>query len=335
MLGSRMIRLRTVILAALAGAAVSWGVPEAAANDRALWVVEYENDIFSGQDRYYTSGVRFSRISEAREIPAWLEAAARGLPGFSEADTLPYGFSVGHNIYTPADITKPEFPPDDRPYAAWLHVTFSTGVQQEHGADRFRVGLGVVGPAALGEPVQKNIHGLVGADKPRGWNTQLRNEPTLLVGYDRFRRVIDRALSQGLGFDLSVLGGVTLGNAHTHLSTGTFFRVGRNMPYDYGPPRITPAVSGSGYFRPNGHQSWYFYAGAEGRLVARDLFIQGNTFGGRDGVDPRRLVGELYAGFVYTRDRFRVAYTQVRRSREFEGQLKGQNYGALSFSLWW
>lgn len=330
-----MIRLIMVVLVALAGAAVSWGIAEAASGDRALWVIEYENDIFSGEDRYYTNGFRLSRIAEDDEIPGWLESLARRLPRFSEADTLPYGVSIAHNIFTPADITNPEFPPDDRPYAAWLHVMFATGVPHEHGADRFRVDVGVVGPAALGEPIQKNIHKLVNADKPRGWNTQLRNEPTLVVGYDRFRRIVDRAEPERFGFDLSVLGGLTLGNAYTHLSAGTFLRIGHNMPDDYGPPRITPAVSGSGYFRPNGGNGWYLFAGTEGRLVGRDLFIEGNTFGGRDGVDARRLVGEVYAGFVYTLDRFRAAYTHVWRSREFEGQLRHTDYGALSFSLWW
>lgn len=308
---------------------------EDTANGRALWIVEYENDIFSGEDRYYTSGVRLSRIAEARQAPSWLEGIARRLPGFAEADALPYGFSLAHNIYTPADITDPAFPPDDRPYAAWLHVKFATGVQHARGADRLRVGIGIVGPAALGKPIQRNIHKLIGADKPRGWSTQLRNEPTLLLGYDRFRRIIDRAEPASYGFDVSALGGFTVGNAHTHLTVGTFLRFGHNLPDDYGPPRITPALSGSGYFRPNGGQSWYLFAGSEGRLVGRDLFIEGNTFGGRDGVDARHVVGELFAGFVYTYDRFRFAYTHVWRNREFEGQLKGQDYGALSMSLWW
>ncbi|MCH8479580.1 MAG: lipid A deacylase LpxR family protein, partial [Wenzhouxiangella sp.] len=127
----------------------------------------------------------------------------------------------------------------------------------------------------------------------------------------------------------------TLGNAHTHASAGSFLRVGHNLPDDFGPPRITPAVSGSGYFRPEPRRHWYLYMGSEGRLVGRDLFIEGNSFGGRKGVDARRMVGELFGGLVYTQGRFRAAYTHVWRSREFEGQLEAQDYGALSVSLWW
>lgn len=304
-------------------------------DDETLWIIEYENDIFAGEDRYYTSGVRLTRIAETRTIPSWLESVARRFPGFEDAEALPYALAIGHNIYTPADIVNPEFPPDDRPYAAWLHVQFSTGTLQPRGADRVRVGIGITGPAALGKQIQKGVHRAINTDIPVGWNTQLKNEPTLLLGYDRFRRIIDWAEPDQFGVDLSAMAGVTLGNAHTHLNTGGFIRLGHNLPNDYGPPRITPAASGSGFFQPNDIRSWYFYFGTEGRLVGRDLFIQGNSIGGRDGVDARLKVGELFGGLVYTQGRFRAAYTHVWRSREFEGQLAAQDYGALSVSLWW
>jgi hypothetical protein len=37
--------------------------------------------------------------------------------------------------------------------------------------------VGVVGPASFAEQTQKRIHEIVNADEPRGWNTQLKNEP--------------------------------------------------------------------------------------------------------------------------------------------------------------
>ncbi len=329
--------MRIAALAGLLLATLIVGTTEFAwaENDKSLWIVEYENDLFAGEDRFYSSGLRLTRLAEAREAPSWLESVARRFPGFDQADVLPYSLSIGHNIYTPTDITNPEFPPDDRPYAAWLHVKFATGTLHPRGADQVRVGLGIVGPAAMGKQVQKWAHRAIGSDQPVGWHTQLRNEPTLQLGYDRFRRIIDRAEPNQYGIDLSLLGGVTLGNAYTHLSGGSFIRVGHNLPDDYGPPRITPAASGAGHFRPGNGRSWYFYFGSEVRLVGRDLFIEGNTVGGRDGVDARRQVGELFGGFIYTYNRLRLAYTHVWRSREFAGQISAQDYGAVSVSLWW
>ncbi len=302
--------------------------------ESSLWVIEYENDIFADEDRYYTSGIRFTRVGQTRTPPSWLESVARRFPGFDQADTLPYSLSIAHNIFTPADIENPQFPPDDRLYAGWLHAMFSTGTLQEAGADRLRVGIGIAGPAAGGKQLQKAIHELVDTRRPVGWSEQLENEPTLLLGYDRLRRLNFGDTPSGRRFDLNAVGGITLGNAYTHLSAGGFARWGINLSDDYGPPRITPAVSGSTFFRP-GARTWYLFVGTEGRLVGRDLFIEGNTFGGRDGVDARRLVGELYGGFVFSQGPFRLTYTHVWRSREFEGQLASQDYGSLSLSLWW
>ncbi|AKS41760.1 lipid A deacylase LpxR family protein [Wenzhouxiangella marina] len=300
----------------------------------ALWVFEYENDLFAGRDRYYTSGLRLSLVGQTRTPPSWLESVARRFPGFEEAETLPYSFSIGHNIFTPADIENPEFPPNDRLYAGWLHLMFATGTLHEGGADRVRVGLGIAGPAAGGKQLQKTIHRLIDTRRPVGWNEQLENEPTLLLGYDRIRRINQLDTLNGHRFDVNAFGGVTVGNAYTHLTGGGFIRIGSNLTTDYGPPRITPAVSGSAFFQPNG-RTWYLFLGTEGRLVGRDLFLEGNTIGGRDGVDIRRFVGEVFGGFVFSQGPFRVTYTHVWRSREFIGQPQGQDYGALSLSMWW
>lgn len=303
--------------------------------ERSIWIVEYENDIFSGADRYYTSGLRLSRVGQMRNPPSWFARLAQRFPGIDEGDTLPYRLSINHNLYTPNDIENPVLPPDDRPYAAWFNVQFATGKLTDRGADRFHVGLGVVGPWAFGEEVQKGIHSLIGSPPPRGWDTQIRNEPTLQLGYSRFRRVLSLASEGGAGFDATWTGGATAGNAHTHLSAGGFLRLGHNLPRDHGPPRITPAVSGASYFLPLAEPAWYLYIGVEGRRVFRDLFLEGNTFGGVNGVSRERLVGETFAGFVYTQGPFRFAYTHVWRSREFLTQIGTTSYGSLSFSVWW
>lgn len=303
--------------------------------NRAIWVVEYENDIFANEDRYYTNGIRLSRVGQVRTPPSWLTSVARRFPGINEADALPYRLSISHNLYTPRDIENPQFPPDDRPYAAWFNVQFATGTASEHGADRVRVGLGVVGPLAFGEEIQKTIHSAIGSPEPVGWDKQIRNEPTLQIGYDRVRRFVTIGEPGGASMDASWLGGAMLGNAHTHVAAGGFLRAGYNLPRGYGPPRITPALSGESYFMPTRASSWYLYVGMEGRRVFRDMFIEGNTFGGVEGVSRNRHVGEVYGGLVYTQGPFRMTYTQVWRTREFVGQNEGQSYGALSFSLWW
>jgi len=302
---------------------------------QAIWIVEYENDIFVDEDRYYTNGIRLSRVGQVRQPPSWLASVAQRFPGIDDADALPYRLSISHNLYTPRDIENPQFPPDDRPYAAWLNVQFATGTASEHGADRVHVGLGVVGPLAYGEEIQKAVHSAMDSPEPIGWDSQIRNEPTLQLGYDRIRRFLNLGEPGAVALDATWLSGAMLGNAHSHVAIASYLRAGHNLPRGYGPPRITPAISGASYFMPGSEPSWYLYLGMEGRRVFRDMFIEGNTFGGVDGVSRERHVGEVFGGLVYTRGPLRLAYTQVWRTREFIGQVEGQSYGALSFSLWW
>jgi Uncharacterized protein conserved in bacteria (DUF2219) len=50
---------------------------------------------------------------------------------------------------------------------------------------------------------------------------------------------------------------------------------------DYGPVRIRPALSGTDYFDAEDldeGRGYYFFAGTQGRVVGRDIFLGGNSF---------------------------------------------------------
>ena len=77
--------------------------------------------------------------------------------------------------------------------------------------------------------------------------------------------------------------------------------------------------------------SWYVFAGAEARAVARNIFLDGNTFSDSHSVDKNPLVSDLNIGLAITYDQFRVGYTLNYRTREFEDQSDPQIFGALNF----
>lgn len=79
----------------------------------------------------------------------------------------------------------------------------------------------------------------------------------------------------------------------------------------------------------------YLFAGVYGRLVAHDVFLDGNTW--RDSARVRRepLVGDLQAGLAGQWDDVSFAYTYVARSSEFEGQKDAQRFGALTITRAW
>jgi hypothetical protein len=235
-------------------------------------------------------------------------------------------------MYTPRDIKVANPPVEDRPYAGWLYATVGLGVDTGRRFDQFALTVGVVGPASLAEQGQKLVHRITGVTAPQGWDTQLGNEPGLVLTYDRsWRGPATHML--GFGMDVEPHIGGALGNVYTYARGGWTLRYGNRLPLDYGPPRIQPSVPASGFFEPTGKFSWYLFAGSEGRAVARNIFLDGNTFAPSRRVDKEPLVGDLQWGLVLTWRSARLSYTHILRTTEFKSQDGADEFGAVSFSV--
>jgi hypothetical protein len=92
-------------------------------------------------------------------------------------------------------------------------------------------------------------------------------------------------------------------------------------------------VPGSGFFAPTDKFTWYLFAGVEGRAVARNIFLDGNTFKDSRSVDKEPLVGDLQWGVTLTWQGARLSYTHVWRTREFTTQDGGDQFGSISLSM--
>jgi hypothetical protein len=62
------------------------------------------------------------------------------------------------------------------------------------------------------------------------------------------------------------------------------------------------------------------------------MFLDGNTFKHSHSVDKKPFVGDLQTGLVVQWKRFRITYTQIFRTKEFDGQDDGDLFGSLSLS---
>ncbi len=293
-----------------------------------------ENDMFHGSDGHYTGGVRGVWVP-APDVPApeWAVRLARLMPWFPEHGTLRHGYAFGQSMFVPSDISLVNPPLDERPYAGWLYGSVGLGRVSGQRLDQFGVTFGMVGPASLAEQSQKFIHELVGSREPRGWDTQLRNEPGIILTYQRSWREYAALTVLGNRLDFTPHAGGALGNVFTYANAGVTLRYGKHLPDDYGPPRIQPGLPGSADFAPVSHFGWYLFAGIEGRAVARNIFLDGNTFRDSRSVDRKPLVGDLQFGFVMDWSDIRFSYTHVLRSREYETQQKNDGFGALSVSM--
>lgn len=296
--------------------------------------VTFENDLFAGQDRNYTNGAQLSYVTGRNHLP-WLgRVARRNLGWLTNADDWYASYAIGQNIYTPQDLSRVPPDPRDRPYAGFTYFSFGVIADRGDRLDTLAVEIGVVGPASQADDAQRIVHKLRGFHEPRGWDFQLKNEPGIRLLYERKYRF-------GTKFDLGLFDlqadaapqfNVALGNVETYASAGVTVRLGRHLQDSYGPPRVRPALAGPGFFGGGGF-NWYVFAGADGRLVARNIFLQGNTFRDSRSVDAFPFVGDFQAGLAVQFRNVQLAYTQVFRTPEFHGQDGFSDFGSLTLSV--
>lgn len=293
-----------------------------------------ENDLFYDIDRHYTNGVRLIWVPDQdTETPGWAVKLARLAPWFPAQGEILHGYALGQSMFTPDDITVADPPLWERPYAGWLYGTIGLGLKTGRQLDQFSLGIGMVGPASLAEQSQKFVHRVINSDKPQGWDTQLENEPGIVATYQRSWRGLAATTLAGYQLDFIPHVGGALGNVFTYANAGMTMRYGRQLPDDYGPPRIQPGLPGSADFSPVADFGWYLFAGIDGRAVARNIFLDGNTFLDSRSVDKETLVGDLQFGIVLDWPVIRLSYTHVFRTSEFTTQESHDNFGAISVSV--
>ena len=314
--------------------------------------VVFENDLFGDSDAQYTNGVKLSWMSPnlkaldgAPDVHRWLAHAIHGLNAFERAvvgdsdRAFNIGFTIGQLMFTPNDTQAVRLVKDDRPYAGWLFGGLSLVSKNDRVADTFDVQFGMVGPASLAEDAQELIHDLRGFDTPCGWQNQLSNEPAFLLYYERRWRLFDGRLYRQLGYDFIAHAGAAGGTVAVYGAGGGELRAGWNLPRDFGTALIRPGgdanapvtVSGAG-----GHGRGfgaYGFAAFGGRVVGRNIFLDGNTFEDSHSVDKKHAVGDLILGASVVLDGVKLSYAQVFRTREFDGQERRHNFGSVSLSV--
>lgn len=304
------------------------------------WSLQVENDRIVATDRHYTNGLRLSWVSDkTTDGPKWVRDALYFLYPLADMRAGRVGFALGQNIYTPEDTDAVALVRDDRPYAGWLYGAVSLHAETTRNKtgdpldvlDSVELNFGVVGPLAFGEEVQNQWHDLIGVSRANGWDNQLENEPALALFFERKWRPAPLSVG-GLEADVIPHVGGSLGNVFTLANVGATVRLGQALWVDYGPPHIRPSLSGLPAVETNGDFAWYLFAGAEGRIVAHNIFLDGNTFADSHDVSKKTLVGSLQAGVSLVYGGVNLSYSTIYLSREFDGQSEADIYGTLSIS---
>lgn len=321
-----------------------------ASSPEELWTfsIYFENDLFAGTDRNYTNGTKLSWVSpdlssyrDSGELPDWAHPLIQCLPFINEEGLIRnVALSIGQNMYTPRETDRRRLVPDDRPYAGWLYGGIAFHSKNVRRLDTIEIQAGVVGPLSFAEETQRVVHRLRDIDVPEGWDNQLSNEPGLVLICERKVRVFERGLTRGPGLDVITHMGVGLGNVSTYANAGAEIRVGWNLPADFGSALIRPAGDTNAPISSTDPRiserkgfSLHLFGAVSGRAVARDIFLDGNTFTDSHSVDKEPFVADVSAGIGVTFDRFKISYAQVLRTREFEGQEEHHSFGSVTLSI--
>ena len=312
-------------------------------------LVYFENDLFYDQDRYYTNAVQMrlispdlSSIADNDMLPGGVSRFLSDIPfpGSGSASQFNISLGFGQHIYTPEDTQDRDPNPNDRPYAGYLYGLLALHAKQYNRLDTLELAVGMIGPSALGEQAQNEVHRMRGIDTAKGWDHQLNDEPTAMLTWTRVWR-LNPERDPDWGFDFLPRMGISLGTPYTNAGVGGELRFGWNLPPDYGSSSIRP---GSGINAPAGDESsaptasnglWdnisvYGFVGCEGRAVAYNSFLDGNLWKDSPSVDKFPFVADLSAGVALNVYNARFTYTYVHRTNEFHGQSSGQDFGSIT-----
>ncbi len=337
----RLLRI-TLVLAVMASGFVGFESRAQSDNWTRLTILEENDGLFFNSDKHYTQGFRISALHPVT-APGVVNGAFDLLGGvapiFAPGGTRQGAMFVGQSIFTPKNTQIKPPDPRDRPYAGWAYVGASLLQETDSRMlENFELNFGLVGPGALGKTVQNDFHQFILTPESKGWSSQLQTEFGAVLSYERKWR-LPLAGGSGFGVDIVPQVGVTAGNIFTHGDAGALVRVGKGLGADYGPARVRPALSGTDYFDERGLDgggAFYFFAGAQGRAVARNIFLDGNSYRTGRSVPKRNFVGDLQAGFSASWSKsLRLDVSVVLRSPEFRGQRTADDICTAALTFVW
>jgi len=283
-------------------------------HDRSIRI-NFDNDILDNTDRYYTNGIRFDFISPfLKQSPlSWLM-----VPYWGQGINY-YGVSIGQNMYTPYTTKVGGIHQGDRPYASYLFIG-SFKISNDPGK-KFRqtseIVLGVIGPSAYGDFVQKSFHNSIPTNnEPLGWEYQIQND--LVLNYNL---TFEKGLVSNRRMELNLNGVSALGTLYTNMGGGFQFRAGLLNPYfdNYGFSRMKVNEA-----KVYSKFQVFIFITSLGKLVGYDATLEGGIFNRSSIYTLKRREVSLFTyqgtlGFTLSYAGIRLDVEQFLLSPEFHG----------------
>jgi len=287
--------------------------------DNGSFHIYLENDALMNTDRGFTHGFRFSWYSNDKY---------NNKPDFRSFLSL----SIGQNIYTPDDIGQLQLNEQDRPYAGYLYLGIGLHRKNSHWQDTFEFDLGVVGPHSYAEQVQKAAHFLFSHQIPSGWENQLKDEIAVQMIYERKVKLYQAGEKEGFGFEIIPHFGGGLGNVYIYANIGYQIRLGWKLPDDFGMGPFRPGGDCNINSRGRKDIGMHVFFAFDGQAVARNIFLDGNTFLDSHSVEKKPLTTNILTGLSLTAGGFNLSLTYVFWTKKFVSEKQKHSFAAFNLS---
>ena len=278
---------------------------------------KYENDVFTGEDQYYTQGVVFEyKAAFFKKSPL-----SKVLIKLKNGSQNEFGLALIQDVYTPKSIRNKTIDYEDRPYAAVMYLSqLLTSINNESKIKlTTKLDMGVIGPLGVGEQEQKFIHKSINDVQPIGWEYQIANSPII-----NYNLLFEKGFINTKYFELAGTASGVLGVLNTNAEVGGLMRLGLMRPYFKSRER---------------KRGVEFYVSLQGSIkaIGYNAIIQGlgwtksrHTLGYNE-LEP--LVYRSNFGLTMALKKFSVTYLKFNTTKEIKRGLP-HAWGSIQFMGW-
>lgn len=312
-----------------------------------------ENDFWnfgSKTDIYFTQGLKIEWLHPLSK-KSFLQNSIFTLCEDSENAI---GYSIGQNLYTSSDITVSELMEGDRPYSAWTYIS-SFLISNDYCAKRrltSEIYLGVIGPMAQGEFIQREFHELIDSPDPKGWDNQIANDVGInfmlryelpLIDYQNKQKSFSVAIipfpevQLGTVFNnvgLGMISKISFINSSSYFSNpfndpGSINKAGDRTKKTNANPTLLKAISAS---------SLSIFGRPVVRGVLYNALLQGGVFN-RDSSyfisdsDMRRFYLNMEYGITWSTPYWDLSFSKALRTKEFDFQARHHEWGQIYLTV--
>lgn len=277
--------------------------------------IHYDNDFFTNTDHYYTQGITIEYVN-----PSFRHSPLTRLLVRANDSSYQPGLRFDLLGYTPTRINSDEILFGDRPFAGLMQLEqFALSRNPEKKLwIASSISAGIIGPAALGEEIQTNIHRWTGNKIPKGWQHQVRNDVIL-----QYKLSVSKKLVSAKPFLLAGVATARLGTLENRIGTGVNFMAGL-----FDDPFLQTRKK---------RTTIYLFGQAQGSLVGYDATMQGGVFNRRSPYtikagDITRLTFQGETGMVLQLKKIWLRYSQAFRTKEFRSG-KTHRWGGVAAGI--